>query len=141
MVQFSVVTNMVITFSVVTIGSSAPQTLLNRFSTTAAVRTLAEQVPVALAEQKNREILVNSDGSSLADKERTAKALIEGGMKAAILCATGLVGRVQEDLMFGGVKYAVSATTKSVAQRVAQFSSRSRWKRKVTFDGDLDGIR
>lgn len=117
---------MVITFSVVSIGSSAPQTLLNRFSRTAAVQTLAEQVTVALAEQKNREILVNSDGSSLADKERTAKALIEEGMKAATPCATRPVGRVQKGPVFGGVKYVVSATTQSVAQQVAQFSSRSR---------------
>jgi hypothetical protein len=80
MVQFSVVTNMVVTFSVIAIGSSAPQTLLNRFSKAAAIQTLAEQLPVALAMQKNTEIFVKSDGSSMADKERTAKALIKGGM-------------------------------------------------------------
>jgi hypothetical protein len=68
MVQFSVVTNMVITFSVITIGSSAPQTLLTRISATAAVQTLAEQLTVASAVQKNREIPVNSDGSILAGK-------------------------------------------------------------------------
>ena len=85
MVQFSVVTNMVVTFSVITTGSSASQTLPTEFSKTTTLQILAKQLPTAVAQQKNR---------PQPRFDRT-----EGDGMAVV------VGRVRKDPVFDGVKY------------------------------------
>jgi aspartate kinase len=64
----------VITFTVITAGSTRPQSVPTRFSASSTLQTVTKIRPGASGKQKARTIVVKFGGSSLADKDRIKKA-------------------------------------------------------------------
>lgn len=63
-----------VTFTVITTGSPAPQPLSTELSRTTTLQTVTKPTSVGAVEQKTRRVVVKFGGSSLADKDRIAKA-------------------------------------------------------------------
>ena len=63
-----------VTFTVITTGSPTPHPLPGRVSTSTTLQTITKPISVPTSEKKTRRIVVKFGGSSLADKERIAKA-------------------------------------------------------------------
>jgi len=64
----------VVTFTVITAGSTKPQTLPTRLSASTTIQTTTKNHREVSGKQETRRTVVKSDGSSLADRNRTKKA-------------------------------------------------------------------
>ena len=69
MIAFSV-----ITFTVITTGSTKPQTLPTRFSAYTTIQTTTKSRREVSRKQETRRTIVKFGGSSLADRDRIKKA-------------------------------------------------------------------
>ncbi len=93
----------VVTFTVITIGSSAPQTLPSRISTPASLQSITAPSLDTSHRQKTRRIVVKFGGSSLGDKDRITKAArlvaTEAAKGTKLVVVVSAIGKMTDQLI------------------------------------------